>query len=182
VEAEITASQEGLAEFIRLNRLTRREHGLPPQPRRFFENLHREVISRDAGFIALARYQEQAVAGAVFFCFGRKAVYKYGASDRRFQNLRPSNLLLWEAIRRCREKGMESLCLGRTDLHHHGLKQFKDGWGAAETRIRYLRYDFRREAFQGLSGRPSGWRENVLRRMPLPLLDAIGTLFYKHMG
>ncbi|RPJ07957.1 MAG: peptidoglycan bridge formation glycyltransferase FemA/FemB family protein, partial [Deltaproteobacteria bacterium] len=95
VEAGIFDSLESVREFSRLNSMTRREHGLPPQPLGFFEKVHEHVIRRGLGFVALASYQGKSVAGAVYFHFGRKAFYKYGASDRKFQNLRANNLVMW---------------------------------------------------------------------------------------
>jgi lipid II:glycine glycyltransferase (peptidoglycan interpeptide bridge formation enzyme) len=132
--------------------------------------------------VALARRDGRAVAGVVILLFGKRAVYKYGASDRTFQKLRPNNFILWAAIRRCRDLGLETLCLGRTDLHHRGLKQFKDGWGAKETRLVYLRYDFHAERFRGPAASGPGLSEKLFRRLPLPLLDLIGAWGYRHMG
>lgn len=182
VEVEVLDSVEGMREFYRLNSLTRRDHGLPPQPWKFFERLHGLVLSTGKGFLALGRFQGQTIAGVFFFAFGQEAIFKYGASEKRFQHLRANNLIMWEAIRRCREMGMETLCLGRTDLDHQGLKQFKDGWGARETRIAYVRYDFRRETFRGPFPVRSGLPEKVFRKLPLPLLEALGRVLYKHMG
>ena len=50
------------------------------------------MISIENGFVALASYSNRVVAGAVFFHFGSKAIYKYGASDRNYQHLRANNL------------------------------------------------------------------------------------------
>jgi hypothetical protein len=182
VEVEILHSPEGMEEFCRLNSLTRRDHGLPPQPRKFFENIHKQILSRGLGFLSLARKQGQAIAGVVFFRFGKTAVYKYGASDRRYQSLRSNNLLMWEAICRCREEGLRTLCLGRTDLDQPGLKQYKDGWGGEETRIRYIRYDFRTGAFRGASGNKAAFSKKFFQKMPIPLLNSLGALLYRHAG
>ena len=50
VEVRVDTSVQGVKEFYRLNCLTRREHGLPPQPYRFFTLLHEHFISKDFGF------------------------------------------------------------------------------------------------------------------------------------
>ena len=131
----------GVREFYRLNCLTRREHGLPPQPVRFFENLRAHVLEKGFGTLLLARHEGKAVAGAVFLHFAGKAVYKYGASDRRYQELRPNNLVFREGIRDLCGKGVRTLSFGRTDLHHEGLRQFKLSWGAAEKTLQYVKYD-----------------------------------------
>ena len=44
----------------------------------------------------LAHYQGKCVAGAVFFHFKDRALFKYGASDERFNRLGINNLVIWE--------------------------------------------------------------------------------------
>ena len=147
VEVRIEKTGDALDEFCRLNRLTRREHGLPPQPYHFFEKVQRHIISRKKGFIALAYFQGRAIAGNVYFHFGDRAIYKYGASDKAYHQLRANNLVMWEAIRWFADKGFKSFCFGRTELENEGLRQFKTGWGAEETQVHYFRYDLRQNAF-----------------------------------
>jgi len=182
VEVRIETTAGAVAEFCRLNCLTRRDHGLPPQPRQFFTRLHQEVISRGAGFVALAYYQGKAVAGNVYFHSGRKAVYKYGASDKGFQNLRASNLVMWEAIKRLCGEGFRSLCFGRTEPENDGLRQFKRGWGAEEHEIPYFRYSLREKSFVPGKERGEPVYARVFRATPAPVLNVIGSLLYRHMG
>jgi hypothetical protein len=174
---------DGVREFYRLNCLTRREHGLPPQPLRFFENMRAHVVEKGYGTLLLARHGGKAVAGAMFLHFAGKAVYKYGASDRRHQELRPNNLVFREGIRELCRKGVKTLSFGRTDLHHEGLRQFKLGWGAVEKTLQYARYDVTSKAY--LSTKKYGamipW-ERTVSKLPLPLLRLIGRVAYRHVG
>ncbi len=179
---EICNSPESIKQFYRLNCLTRKEHGLPPQPYSFFRKLHEEVISRDMGFVALASYKGQKIAGAVYFRFGDTAMYKYGASDRRFQHLRANNMVMWESIKWHAEKGYRRFCFGRTEPENKGLRVFKSGWGGEEKVICYYKYDLRKEDFVCNGARAGGLRRRILKRMPVPLLQAAGTVLYKHMG
>jgi hypothetical protein len=174
---------EGVREFYRLNCLTRREHGLPPQPARFFENLRVHVLEKGFGTLLLARHEGRAVAGAVFLHFAGKAIYKYGASDRRYQELRPNNLVFREGIRELCGKGVRTLSFGRTDLHHEGLRQFKLSWGAAAKTLQYVKYDVTSMSY--LSAQKSRatipW-ESTMSKLPLPLLRLIGRVAYRHVG
>jgi lipid II:glycine glycyltransferase (peptidoglycan interpeptide bridge formation enzyme) len=182
VEVQIEKSGDALGEFCRLNRLTRREHGLPPQPYHFFEKVHRHIISQEGGFIALAYFQGKAIAGNVFFHFGDQAIYKYGASDKAYQHLRANNLIMWEAVKWFAGKGFKSLCFGRTELENEGLRQFKTGWGAEETQVRYFKYDMRQGAFVPGTQKGEPAYANLFRATPAPILNAIGSLLYRHMG
>lgn len=173
----------GVREFYRLNCLTRREHGLPPQPMRFFENLQAQILGKGYGTLMLARYEGRVIAGALFLRFAGKAVYKYGASDRRYQELRPNNLIFRESIRKLSRKGVRTLSFGRTDLHHEGLRQFKLSWGAAEKPLRYVKYDVPSKSFLSAKKNRSTipW-ENTMTLLPVPVLRLIGRLAYRHVG
>ena len=182
VEVRIESTPGAVGEFYRLNCLTRREHGLPPQPYHFFTEVYRQVISRGNGFVALAYVEGKAVAGNVYFYCGRQAIYKYGASDKKYQSLRASNLVMWEAIKRFCGDGFKSLCFGRTEPENDGLRQFKRGWGTEEHPIRYFRYDLRQCAY--VAGKQKGEPRytGLFRATPAPVLNVIGSLLYKHMG
>jgi lipid II:glycine glycyltransferase (peptidoglycan interpeptide bridge formation enzyme) len=127
--------------------MTRRRQGLPPQPLRFFENIAQYVLAHGHGFVATARWEGKPLAAGVFFHHGRKAFYKFGASDYAFQGLRPNNILFWEVIKRYVDQGIDTLHLGRTSLGNEGLWRFKLGFGALEERIEYYKYDFIRRTF-----------------------------------
>jgi hypothetical protein len=178
----VSTTPGGLREFCRMNWQTRREHGLPPQPACFFDNFQRHVLAKGRGMVVLASYNGSTVAGSVYVHFGRKAVYKYGASDRRYQHLRANNLIMWEAIERYAADGYASLDLGRTEPENDGLLQFKRGWGCGEHRINYYKYDLRSDAFAAGRLSVSGAHTAVFRHMPLPLLRLAGTLLYRHAG
>jgi hypothetical protein len=182
VKVRIENTPGAVAEFYRLNCLTRHEHGLPPQPYHFFRNLYREVISKGNGFVALGYVEGKAAAGNVYFHFGRQASYKYGASDKRYQSLRASNLVMWEAIKRFCGEGFKSLCFGRTEPENDGLRQFKRGWGTEEHPIHYFRYDLRQSAYVTGKQRGEPRYTGLFRVTPAPVLNVIGSLLYKHVG
>lgn len=182
VRLELTDSEEGLKAFHRLNGLTRKLHGLPPQPFRFFRKMHEHILSRKAGRIILAWNGPKPVAAAVFLHFGKSAVYKYGASDRRYQHLRANNLIMWEAIRFYSGQGLEEFHFGRTEPENSGLMQFKSGWGTAEEKIRYFKYDLGKGMFIGPSGPARKLYVRIFRCLPVPVLHWIGNAFYRHMG
>jgi hypothetical protein len=173
---------DAVRHFYRLHGITRKRHGLPPPPFGFFRRLHEHVLSEGLGFVALARIGGRPVAAAVFVHFGVKAVLKYAASDRRYQQFRPNNLLLWEAIRWCVADGVLALSLGRTHPDNSGLRRFKSGWGARETNLEYFRYDVRSRAFVAPPDGSRGWHKPVFRHMPGILGRMAGSLLYRHMA
>jgi lipid II:glycine glycyltransferase (peptidoglycan interpeptide bridge formation enzyme) len=181
VQVHFENSLASIQEFYRLHCLTRKHHGVPPQPFKFFEKIQEHILSKGSGFVILASHQGKKVAGGVYFHFGKKALYKYGASDRRNQLLRANNLVMWEALKHYAEKGYETLSLGRTDLGSTGLLQFKRGWGAVEQMLNYHKYDFGKADFVENQGEAKT-SYALLKKLPSPVLNFAGSLFYRHVG
>ena len=175
-------SMESVETYYALHCRTRRRHGLPPQPFRFFANIQKYMLQPGLGFIVTARWENQPVAAAVFLHQGRQALYKFGASDYRFQSMRPNNLVIWEGIRRCAARGCERLHLGRTSLGNEGLRRFKLGFGAREEEIKCCKYDFRAGRFVTDVDRVEGWFNRVFAALPPPLLRLAGQMLYPHLS
>ena len=185
VRQGVSCSHHNSMEFVRvfyqLHCLTRRRHGLPPQPFRFFRKLQEHILAHDKGMVMVCSYRGNPIAAGVFLFLGDKALYKYGASSLDYQSLRPNNLLFWEAMKWCSQQGCQTLSLGRTDPRDKGLLQFKRGWGTTETITRYFRWDLM-DRSPLPSGAASSRFQPLLKRLPLALLKSAGTLLYRHMG
>jgi hypothetical protein len=182
VVVNIYTSLEALKEYYRLHCITRKRHGVPPQPYSFFKKIHEHIILRDLGFIALAAYNKTNIGGCIFFNFGKKALWKFGASDRAYQHLRPNDILAWEVMKLYVEKGYQSLCFGRTSLNNTSLRRYKVEWGTDEQIINYYKYDLRHGIFVNGESFAVDRYCFVLGRMPIPLLRLLGWLLYKHIG
>ena len=182
VEVKISRDSVGVSEFYRLNCMTRKEHGLPPQPFHFFGKIYQYIISRGLGFVGLASHDGRNIAGAVFLHFGDKGLYKYGASDMKFQDLRGNNLVMWEGLRWFCNNGYKNFCFGRTELENEGLRQFKNGWGSEEHQIRYFKYSLAKEAFIPDKTKGAPIYTSFFRQLPMPALNVIGSWLYRHMG
>jgi len=181
IKVKILCSLESVKYFYRLNCLTRKNHGLPPQPYHFFKKIYEHIISQKKGFVVLAYYKKKPVAGAVYFHFNGQVIYKYGASDRTFQHLRPNNLVMWEAIKGYAKNDFKSFSFGRTEPENNGLLQFKRGWGTIEEVINYYKYDLTRDAFvKNSSMIRSSYA--VFNRLPMPVLQLAGRILYRHVG
>lgn len=182
VMVSFSQSLDSIRSFRDLLCQTRRRHGLPPQPLHFFDNIQGHVLQPGKGSVVLAHVQGKPVAGAVFFHFGRAAMFKYGASDTAFQHLRPNNLVLWRAIEWHARSGFAHLDLGRTALDNEGLRRFKLSWGATERRIEYARFDRHAAAFVGAKDSLPGWSTQLFRILPPSLARLAGAVAYKHVA
>jgi hypothetical protein len=180
VTVEVSQSEAAVREFYYLQCLTRKRHGLPPQPLNFFVNIWRHILSQNQGMVALAGWRGIKVAGAVYFFLGGRAIYKYGASDLRQRHLRANNLVMWEGMKWLARQGASCLHLGKTSLANEGLRRFKLNLGAVEQRIEYVKFDLRTNRFTVESDGITGWHNRVFRVLPVFLSRRAGELLYKH--
>ncbi len=175
-------SMEAMGSYYQLHCLTRKRLGLPPQPRRFFDNVFREIVLQNLGDIFLAYVNGQPIAGAIFFFFDKEVIYKFSGGDVMQRALCPNHLLIWQAIQYYQNIGMERLCFGRTDISDQGLIHFKRGWGTEEKLINYYRYDLVERRFIRQKKLASPVVRDVMRKLPTTALRAIGELTYKYIG
>lgn len=182
VQAAVHRSPESVQEYYQLHCLTRRRQGLPPQPFYFFKNIYEHIISKNLGFVVLATHQEKNVGGAVYFHFGKKVIYKFGASDIAHQHLRANNLVMHHAIQWSIQNSYQQFCFGRTEPSHQGLIRFKEGWGTQGHQLNYYKFDLRKDSF--IQDRQKKNRDGyfIFREMPVPLLKMAGSLLYRHVG
>jgi hypothetical protein len=114
VSAVVARNRSAVGDFYRLHLQTRRRHGLPPHPASFFLNIYEHVIRPGLRFVVLARRGSRPIAVAIFFRFGKNALYKYGASDKQLQEFRANNLVMWQGIKFLARNSAVKLHFGRT--------------------------------------------------------------------
>ena len=132
VTARVSTSMADLSSFYRLHLATRRRLGVPIQPKRFLESIWRECLASGLGFAVVAGWRSHPVAAGLFLAWNGTLIYKFGASDPRYWNLRPNNLVIWAAIQWGTAHGFRWLDFGKSDLDNQGLRDFKSRWGATE--------------------------------------------------
>ena len=180
VEIEISHGRDAVLAFFALHTRTRRRHGLPPQPLKFFLNIHEELMKKRHAFVVLARHRSRPIAAAVFLRLGQKALYKYGASDERYQEFRANDLVMWEGMKFLVQKGARTLHLGRTSIENKGLRRFKLGWGVIETMLHYFQFDVATNSWLNKRN-PRTLHKKVFSRLPLKLNQLAGAMLYPHL-
>ena len=181
VNVLIVRNRQAIGDFYQLHVQTRRRHGLPPQPASFFLSIYEHIIKSGLGFIVLAQRRSRPIAAAIFFCFGKNALYKYGASDKRFQELRANNLVMWQGIQLLARTGAEKLHFGRTECENDGLRRFKLSWGTEEETISYFRVDSSGRQFLADARHDSGLHRRIFRMLPLVFNRVAGSMIYPHL-
>ncbi len=177
-------SRAGLDAFYHLNNLTRRKHGVPSQPRAFFENLFAGILAKNAGFIMVAEHESSVVAASFFLTVGKQIHYKYNASDpAQIKRLSPNHLLTWRVITWGIEQGYTALDFGRTSPDNEGLIRYKNMWGMEDRELPYFYYPrVKGAASTKESGLGYRLATSMWRRLPLPLMEVSSSILYKHLG
>jgi len=182
VEIKEENSAFGMDEFYRLNKLTRKKHGIPSQPKKFFENLLRHVISNGHASMKLAFYESKVVAAGLFFKFKDTVHYKYNASDPEYlTKATPNHLLTWSAIEQACLEGYRFFDFGRTAPDNVGLMRYKEMWGAKALDLPYYYYP-RVKGATSKEGSGLSYRiyTRIWRSLPDTLVEFIGPKIYKY--
>jgi len=122
--------------------------------------------------LRLAYMKNVPVAAVMALHFKGTSYYKYGCSDERFHKIGAMPFLLWRAIVGAKSIGSKTFDLGRTEEDNHGLLAFKNHWTPVSDSLTYWSL-------------PAGRSVNVKRfctLVPNRLLQAVGTMIYRHAG
>lgn len=182
VTVKIDNSIDSVEKFCRMNHVTRKKHGLPPQPTSFFTKLYEYIISKDLGFVVMAQKEKQIVAGAIYLKIGKKVLYKYSASYPEYLNFRANSVVMWEAIKYSIQNKFEEMDFGITESANEGLRIYKNGWGVEETQVNLFKYSLKTGEYIPVNTKVTGFHNKIFSKTPIPLLKLFSSVFYKHFG
>ncbi len=188
-EREALGYEEGssaglLDAFFGLQVLTRRRHGLPPQPKQWFRNIL--LCLGEAAKIRVAYSGRKPIAAILTLTHKETVVYKYGCSDTAYHKSGAMHMLLWKTIEEAKRDGMHTLDLGRSHPASEGLIRFKSRWGSAFSVLSYSRFTSALAPEGTYEPSDRNWMEalrlELFRRMPTVLSCALGKTLYRHIG
>ena len=180
MRVEIGTQPEHVQKFYQLQLETRRRHGVPVQPRKFFDLLGTEILEKGLGFILTAYKDDRLLAGLVLLHFQNTVTLKYSADIRDYEKLKPNYLMDISAIRWAHENGYQIIDYGRSAVNNTGLRDYKTRLGATETPL-----------FYGVIGEdPPDEKdsklkpimETIIRHSPRFVCQAAGEILYRHVG
>lgn len=176
-------SEPELNQFYQMNVMTRRLHGVIPQPHKFFRLLFNEFIENQTGFLLLAQKDRKITAGSVFLLYKDVIYHKYNASVPWSKYLCSNHLILWHAIKWAIKHGLKTMDLGRTAPDNTGLISYKRHWGSAETDLPYYYYPNLHGINAGQEGnlKYRGIRK-IIKHTPPMILKKIGDSCYRYIA
>ena len=184
VEIVDESNRHGMEEFYRLNRLTRKKHGVPVQSKKFFEKIHEHIISTGNGYLLLAKWEGRVIAAGLFLTCRDTVYYKYSVSDPAYLTGKcPNHLMTMHAIERGCLAGFRFFDFGRTSPDNEGLIRYKEMWGAQSQDLPYYYYPHVKGA-TATEGGGESYRlvTRIWRLLPDSITDILGPMLIKHVG
>ncbi len=141
VTVRAAESLEDVRIFYEMHRDIRRfKYRMLAQPFRFFEAIWNRFLSAGAGTLLLAEYRGRAVGGVLFLEWDGVLYYKFNASSLDSLEVRPNDLIIWNAIGLAHGRGLRLLDFGLSDWDQEGLVRFKRKYATDEKTIRTFRH------------------------------------------
>ena len=182
-EVQVRANDDlsSLRAFYELHLGTRKnKYRLLAQPFDLFTNLQKR-FGTDMTMLG-AWQDDNLVAGILLLAWGDVLYYKFNASSPAALDVRPNDLLMWEATRLGVSRGLGLLDLGRTDHDHESLARYKSKYATDQRFITTMRRgDYRRDPMVGAILGPM---TEILTRPGIPdeLTEEAGALMYHHFA
>jgi lipid II:glycine glycyltransferase (peptidoglycan interpeptide bridge formation enzyme) len=186
VVVTISAERAQLREFYELHRQLRKyKYGLLAQPWAFFENALDAFGPEKHLHVLLARVDGRAVGGILALIWGETLYYKYNASALNELDVRPNDLLAWEAIGLARREGLRRLDFGFSDADQPGLVRYKRKFATDESLVYRLQRGSTPAPASALTfSRNLGELTRLLtdERMPDHIAESASTLLYQYFA
>lgn len=131
---------EGLKIFYQIYCLTAKRHSFVPYSFEYLKNEFLVFSKENQISILLGKYKDEVVCGGIFIFWQKICFYHHGASSQKYPKIPVSYLLIWEAIKKAKEKGCQKfnfwggVKIEEKNKKHpwYGLSFFKAGFGAKE--------------------------------------------------
>ena len=181
VAIECGTDQAYLQRYFKLQLITRRRLGVPPQPFKFFQTVH-EKFSRTGDIeIWFATHSGRDQAGLILLKSGDQLCYKWGA---RLEDGHPgANHLLVASMLEAHAGKAGIIDFGRCDNRNAGLVRSKVDVGCVAHPLPYAFFPSapRHISPEVLRG-PARMVSSIWKRLPLPVTRVLGAVLYRYMA
>lgn len=183
VTTRLAESHQDLDRFCALNVKLRRQHGMLPQPRRFFLAIYRHLIESGMGYIVFAERNGQALAALLCLRHNDVTLDKYAVNDMQLRQFRGSHCTMWRAIEMEIERGARWYDMGRSDAKAQSLHWFKSQWGGIGIDAPYYYYpNVGGMNTEDPKGAKQAFLNSFARFAPESTFQLAGNIVYKHLG
>lgn len=179
------AEAKDISMFHRLMNLTRRRHGLPTPPIKFYTSLYNNILNIGNGTLFIAETSSgEPAAASLFLWFGEMGYYKYNASDPNIRVGNANHLLLWEGMKEGIRRKCRTFDLGRVSRSNEGLIKFKEHWLGKRVPLYYVNV-VSDGSIKPISGDESGifkLSKRIFANMPAGFSRIAGNILYRYFA
>ena len=183
VTVRTSRAERDIRHFYRLYCLTRRKHGIPPQPLSLFTMMMSTLTKHPEAILYIAEHDGKPVGASIVLRYNGVVTLKYEVTDERFMELRPVYAMLWQSIEDAARDGFHTYDFGRTEKDNDGLAGFKKRWGTERVNLPYY-YAPPSEGLSTVDHDSLKYKlfTAVFGRLPIRLSAAIGSRIFRHFG
>ncbi|MEE9442375.1 MAG: FemAB family XrtA/PEP-CTERM system-associated protein [candidate division Zixibacteria bacterium] len=162
-----------LDEFYRIFSRNMRDLGTPVWPKSLFAEIFNHF--GDTSEIALVRMDNEPIAAALLLHYRKYSTVPSASARREFLKYCPNNIMYWEIIKRCIEKGSKVFDFGRSS-EGAGTYRFKKQW-VKNPKEQVWQYQlYAKDSLPELN--PNNPKFKLLigiwRKLPVPIANLIG--------
>lgn len=176
----VAMGNDSLDGFYKVYSNNMRDLGTPPMPLIFFKNIL--AAFSDKANILTVKKNNKIIAGMLLIKYKGTLYDPFVSSLKKYNPLRPNNLLYWEAIKFGCRNGFSYFDLGRSTAGT-GLFDFKAQWGAYAEPLSY-QYIFNKSSQIPICDAVNnkyGLAIEIWKRMPVFITNYIGPKLIPHL-
>lgn len=183
VTIKVTESMGDLITWHKLYVDTMRYHSTPARSIEFFQSLWKKFHSSGNLKLYLAIHKDKFIAGSLLFYFNGYAIYAFNGSDRNTFELRPNDLIHWQAISDSQQIGCHTYDFGEVSKNETGLAAYKKKWGTKIIQIYHYYFPEQISLYGNEIDIESvqGWKQKIIEKLPLSVSAMMGKWTYKYL-
>lgn len=170
---EFKIGKDYCKDFYRIYSQNMKNLGTPAHKQSFFKNLLTEFPDKIE--IGVVKYENIVIASIFLLYFRDTVTSGWAASDRRYLELSPNNLIYWECIKSGCECGYKYFDFGKS-IWDSGTYRFKIPWGAEPYQLYYQYYLHKAKVIPNVSQENENRKlfAQLYSKVPLQLANLIG--------
>ena len=176
-----TNNPEDILKFYELNRVTKKELGVPCHPLAFINNLFIYMNKYLSLYISI--YDNDVIGGGIMEYFKDAVLYGYGAANPNYLKQYPYNAFIWKSIEDACNSGYKHYDFGRTSYDNRGLSDFKSRWNTYEQKLFYSYFpDKKYSVSDNRSSLKYNLTTDIIKKSPMILYSYFSEGIFKHFG
>ena len=187
VTFRIADSPDDLKKWYPLYLNTMRTHTTPARSFNFYKNQWELLRPNGLMQLVVAEVERNGekiiIAGSVLYLYNKTVVYAFNGSSADYLDLRPNDILHWQAIFNAQKDGYKYYDLGEVSKENAGLAAYKKKWGADVWKM-YHYYFPKPEKLNTEdldNADASGLTAKIWKAIPLNITAKIGEYVYKKL-